>query len=284
MALDPFTGTLISGGISAIAGLFGGSSERSAQQAALDRQYKYDKKVYKYNWKQAQRDYKYAGKSREIAIANENAELGWREATAQNDYNHSMAIRNYEYNMQMKAYNKSEQTFRQQLNFNNIAAQVAMESENRFLEEQSIATAFENQDLFVQALETEGKAAARGQSGRSAGKTIQAVLAQVGRNQAILAESLVSAEKQYNVNLRKISADKYGADIAAEANRMIKPELAPALPKPIPLPRSIFQKPQKPRKPPKPIRGTASGSFGADLASALGTFGSSAAYGAIKWG
>ena len=284
MALDPFTGTLISGGISAIAGLFGGSSERSTQQAALDRQYKYDKKVYKYNWKQAQRDYEYAGKSRRIAIANEKKELGWREATALNDYNHSMAIRKYENDMQMKAYNKSEQTFRQQLNFNNIAAQVAMESENRFLEEQSIATAFENQDLFVQALEAEGKAAARGQAGRSAGKTIQAVLAQVGRNQAILAESLVSAEKQYNVNLRKISTDKYGADIAAEANRMIKPELAPALPKPIPLPRSIFQKQQKPRKPPKPIRGTASGSFGADLASALGTFGSSAAYGAIKWG
>lgn len=283
MALDPFTGTLISGGISAIAGLFGGSSERNAQQAALDRQYKYDKKVYKYNWKQAKRDYRYANRSRDIAIANEEAELGWREATALNDYNHSMAIRNYEYNMQMKAYNKSEQTYRQQLNFNNIAAQVAMESENRFLQEQSIATAFENQDLFVQALEAEGKAAARGQAGRSAGKAIQAVLAQTGRNQAILAESLVSAEKQYNVNLRKISTDKYGADIAAEANRMLKPEIAPAIPKPIPLPRSIFQKPQKPRKPPKPIRGTASGSFGGDLASALGTLGSSAVYGAIKW-
>ena len=284
MALDPFTGSLISGGISAIAGLFGGASERSAQQAALDRQYKYDKKLYRYNWNQAKRDYRYSTRSREIAIANEEAELGWREATAQNDFNHSMAIRDYEYNMQMKAYNKSEQTFKQQLNFNNIAAQVAMESENRFLEEQNIATAFENQDLFVQALEAEGKAAARGQAGRSAGKAIQSVLAQVGRNQAILAESLVSAEKQYNVNLRKIATDKYGADIGAEANRMIRPELAPALPKPIALPRSIFQEPQKPRKPPKPIRGVASGSFGADLAGALGTLGSSAVYGAIKWG
>jgi hypothetical protein len=65
---------------------------------------------------------------------------------------------------------------------------------------------------------------------------------------------------------------------------MIRPELAPAIPKPIALPRSIFQEPQKPRKPPKPIRGVASGSFGADLAGALGTLGSSAVYGAIKWG
>ena len=274
MAIDPFTGSLISSGISSIAGLFGSSANNRSQQAALDRQYAYDKKVYKYNVRQAKRDYKYAQRSRDIAIANENAELGWREATAQNDYNHSMAIRDYEYGMQMRAYNKSEQTFKQQLNFNNIAAQVAMESENRFLEEQRTATAFEHQDLFVKVLEEDGKAVARGQSGRSVAKTIQSVLAQSGRNQAILAESLVSAEKQYNMNLRKIAADKYGADLQADANRMLKPEVAPALPKPIPLPRSIFQKVQKPKKPPAPMRGTASGSFGADLAGTLGTFAS----------
>jgi hypothetical protein len=281
--MDPFLGSLIGGGINAVTGLFASSSNRSAQEAALDRQYKYDSQVYKFNWQQARRDYKYASRSRDIAIANEAAELGWREATALNDYNHSMAIRDYEYNMQMRAYNKSQQTFKQQLNFNNIAAQVAMESENRFLEEQRIATAFENQDLFVKVLEEEGKAAARGQSGRSAGKAIQSILAQSGRNQAILVESLVSAEKQYDVNLRKIATEKYGADLAAEANRMLKPEIAPALAKPIPLPRSIFQQPQKPKKPPKPIRGAVGGSMAGDVASTLGNFAASAVYGAIKW-
>lgn len=281
--MDPFLGSLLGGGISAITGLFGASSSRNAQQAAIDRQYKYDKKLYKYNWKEAKRDYRYAKKGRDIAIANEEAELTWREKTAQRDWQHSMAIRDYEYNMQMRAYNKSEQTYRQQLNFNNIAAQVAVESENRFLEEQRIATAFEHQDLFVQTLQEEGKAVARGQSGRSAAKAVQAVLAQSGRNQAILAESLVSANKQYNVNLRKIATDKYGADIAAEANRMLKPEIAPALPAPLALPRSIFQKVQKPKKPPKPIKGAVGGSFGADVADALGSFASSAVYGAIKW-
>lgn len=281
--MDPFLGSLLGGGISAITGLFGANSSRNAQQAAIDRQYQYDKKLYKYNWKEAKRDYRYAKKGRDIAIANEEAELQWREKTAQRDWQHSMAIRDYEYNMQMRAYNKSEQTYRQQLNFNNIAAQVAVESENRFLEEQRIATAFEHQDLFVQTLQEEGRAVARGQSGRSAAKAVQAVLAQSGRNQAILAESLVSANKQYNVNLRKIATDKYGADIAAEANRMLKPEIAPALPAPLALPRSIFQKVQKPKKPPKPIKGAVGGSFGADVADALGSFASSAVYGAIKW-
>jgi hypothetical protein len=274
--IDPVS--LIFGGVSAAAGLFGGASSRSAQQAALDRQYKYDKKVYRYNVRQAQRDYRYASRGRNIAIANEAAELGWREATAMQDYQHSMAIRNYEYNMQMQAYNKSEQTYKQQLNFNNIAAQVAIESENRFLEEQRTATAFEHQDLFVKALEAEGLAAARGQSGRSAAKVINAVMAQDGRNQAILAESLVSADKQYKVNLKKIQTDKYGADIAAEANRMLPPSMMPALPKPLPLPRSIFQNIQKPIKPPKPVRGVASGSFASDIAGAVSTLA-----GGIKW-
>lgn len=281
--MDPFLGSLIAGGISSITGLFGASANRSAQQAAINRQYQYDKKLYRYNWKQAQRDYRYAKRGRDIAIANEAAELGWREQTAQRDWQHSMAIRDYEYNMQMRAYNKSEKTYKDQLNFNNIAAQVAMESENRFLEEQRIATAFEHQDLFVQALQEEGKAVASGQSGRSAAKVLQAVMAQDGRNQAILAESLVSAEKQYKVNLKKIATDKYGADIAAEANRMLKPEMMPALPQPLALPRSIFQNVQKPRKPPKPIKGVVGGSFGADIADAIGGFASSAIYGAIKW-
>lgn len=281
--MDPFLGSLIGGGLSAITGLFGSSANRSAQQAAIDRQHQYDMKLYRYNWNQARRDYRYAQRGRDIAIANEEAELGWREKTAQRDWQHSMAIRDYEYNMQMRAYNKSEQTYKQQLNFNNIAAQVAMESENRFLEEQQIATAFEHQDLFVQALQEEGKAVARGQTGRSAAKAIQAVLAQDGRNQAILAESLVSANKQYNVNVKKIGTDKYGADLAADANRMLKPEMMPAIPAPLALPRSVFQEVQKPKKPPKPLKGTVGGSFGADVADALGSFASSAVYGAIKW-
>lgn len=281
--MDPFLGSLIGGGISAITGLFGASSSRNAQEEALNRQHQYNKKLDRYNWQQAKRDYRYAKRGRDIAIANEEAELGWREKTAQRDWQHSMAIRDYEYNMQMRAYNKSEQTYKQQLNFNNIAAQVAMESENRFLEEQRIATAFEHQDLFVQTLQEEGKAVARGQSGRSAAKAIQSILAQDGRNQAILAESLVSANKQYDVNMRKIATDKYGADLTADANRMLKPEIMPAIPAPLALPRTKFQKVQKPRRPPKPIKGAVGGSFGADIADAIGGFASSAVYGAIKW-
>lgn len=243
-------GALVSGAV----GLLGGMAGDSAANAATRAQDKYNQQVWSYNWKESKRDYRHAKRGVNIARGNEAAERGWRDQTAQNDWQHGMAIRDYEYKMQMAAYNKSEQTYKQQLNFNNMAASVAMESENRWLDERFTEAAFQNQDIIVQQLQEEGQAQLL-QSGNSAGKAVQSVIAQAGRNQAVLAESILSAKKQSAVNMKKIKTDKYGADLQAEASRMLKPEIMPALPKPIPLPQTIFQDPRKPRKPPKPIKG-----------------------------
>jgi hypothetical protein len=267
-------GAIISGAI----GIAGGMASDAAANAAAARQHAYDTAVWKYNWKESRRDYKHAKKGVDIARKNEAAERNWRDTTALNDWNHGMAIRDYEYKNQMRAYNKSEETYKQQLSFNNMAAQVAMESEDRWLDERFKETAFQNQDILVQMLQEEGQAGLL-QAGKSAGKAVHSVLAQAGRNQAILVESLTSAQKQHSVNIKKIKTDKYGADIQAEANRMLKPEIAPALPKPIPLPTTIFQDPRKPRKPPKPIKGATSnaGAISGAVGAAQGIVG------AIKW-
>ena len=243
-------GAIISGAV----GLFGGMAQDSAQNDATRAQDAYNQQTWKYNWKESQRDYEHASKGVQIRRRNERKERRSRDKTALNDWNHGMAIRDYEHNMQMRAYNKSEQTYKDQLNFNNMAASVAMESENRWLDERFTEAAFQNQDIIVQQLQAEGEAQLL-QSGNSAGKAVQSVMAQAGRNQAVLAESILSAKKQSAVNVKKIKLDKYGGDLQAEANRMLKPEIMPALPKPIPLPKSKFQNPRKPRKPPKPIKG-----------------------------
>ena len=272
--MSAFIGALISGAI----GVAGGMASDSAQNAAMEAQYGYDKQVWKYNWQESRRDYRHAKRGVNIARRNEAAERGWRDQTALNDWNHGMAIRDYEHNMQMRAYNKSEQTYKEQLNFNNMAASVAMESENRWLDERFTEAAFQNQDIIVQQLQAEGEAQLL-QSGNSAGKAVQSVMAQAGRNQAILAESILSAKKQSAVNVKKIKLDKYGGDLQAEANRMLKPEIMPALPKPIKLPKSKFQNPRKPRKPPKPIKGAMTNA-GA-ISGAVG--GLQGIAGAIKW-
>ena len=80
-------------------------------------------------------------------------------------------------------------------------------------------------------------------------------MAQFGRNQAVLAESLVSARRQTDRNLERINIEKYGADLAADANRMLMPMRGPDIPVPYKTPRATFQDPLKPEKGPAPVRG-----------------------------
>jgi len=116
-------------------------------------------------------------------------------------------------------------------------------------------------------------AAVKGQQGRSADKAEQAEFAALGRNQAILAESLLSAKADTGAALRKIANDKFGADIAAEANRMLKPDRLPAPPKPLTTPRAEYLEPRKPKKfdfGPKPIKGAKASSAAAWMGAAGG--------------
>ena len=259
--MDPLTIGLISSGVSAIGGLFGASAQRSEQdqaralqQKAIDRQFKYDKQNYKFNWDETRANYKHLKDGINIQRDNEERLASYRDATNLQDYNYRLKIQKYEFDQKNKLFNRSESLYRQQRSFNSQAAALAYQSENRRLQETFQEAAFNNQDLLVQLLQEEGQAVAKGQAGRSASKGIQSVIASYGRNQAVLAESLVSAERQSRGNLRDIDLAKYGADLSAEANRMLRPEQLPAIPVPIATPRAVFQKPRKPKKPPKPIK------------------------------
>jgi hypothetical protein len=180
----------------------------------------------------------------------------------------------------MRQYNKSNQIADQQLTFNAMAQKVANEAEYRKLEDSTKEIAFQNQDLILKAIQSEGAAAVKGQQDRSADKAGQAELASLGRNQAILAESLLSARADTEAAMKKVATDKFGADLAANAARMLKPERLPRPPKPLTTPRTKFLKPRRPKKHdfgPKPIKGAKASSTGAWLgagADALGVVGS----------
>lgn len=254
---------LVAAGISAIGGLFGASAAQSQQdqarelqQKAINRQFRKDRQDDRYNWNETRANYNWLKKGIGIQRDNEERLASYRDTTNLQEYNYKLKIQDYEYAQQMRMYNKSEDLYRQQRGFNAQAAQLAYASENRRLQETFQEAAFDNQDLMVQMLQEEGKSIARGQAGRSAGKALQTAVASYGRNQAILAESLVSAERQSRENLRNIDLAKYGADLAAEGNRMLRPDRLPAIPVPIATPRAVFQDPRKPKRPPKPIKMT----------------------------
>lgn len=288
--MDPIFGlgaSVVLGAIGAFSGADQASRAREAEQARIDAQYKQDQRNYRFNWQTTKREYRYRVKETGIARQNQEANLRFQEETALRDYKYGLAIRDFEYGQQLRQYAESERLYGLRRGFNFQASVEAHAAETRRLNEIMTGMAFDQQDLLVKMLQEEGQVMALGTSGRSTGKALASALASYGRNQAILAESLLSAERESRVSRRQIELSKYEADLNAEAQRMLKPQLGPKPPAPLKMPRAQILNPLKPKKPPKPVKGvntmpTASGLAIANnfLSTGLSTMNSLP----IKWG
>jgi hypothetical protein len=256
---------------SAIFGGLGGQAEADAQNAAIEAQYKYSTQAWRYAKRSTMADWRHSTKQWRLNKKNEETLAAFKDATNLQDWLYNLKIQDFEYASQMKQYAKSEKIYGQQLTFNQMAQAAANEAEYRKLEDSMKEMAFQNQDIVIKALQSEGISAVKGQQGRSAEKMEQAEFAALGRNQAILAESLLSAKADTATALRKIANDKYGADLAAEANRMLRPDRLPQPPKPLATPRAKYLKPRKPKEfdfGPKPIKGAMASSTGSWIGAA----------------
>ena len=276
MAL-PFAATFAMSAIPALLGGISGQSEADAANRQADAIFKRDLLNWKYGKKVLKLDYRHERDQWRMNQRNEEVSRKWRDATNLQDWNYNLKIQDFEYLSQMRQFNKSNQIADQQLTFNAMAQKVANEAEYRKLEDTTKEIAFQNQDIIIKAVQSEGAAAVKGQQGRTAEKAGQAELASLGRNQAILAESLLSARADTQAAMRKIATDKFGADLAANASRMLKPERLPTPPKPLATPKTEFLKPRKPTKydfGPKPIKGAMTSSTGSWLNAGAGLLGS----------
>lgn len=258
-------------GIGSILGGLGGQAEADAQNAAIEAQYKQNLQAWRYGTRRIKADYRHSNKQWKLNQKNEETLAAFKDATNLQDWDFKLKIQAAEYASQMKQFAKSEQIYGQQLTFNQMAQAAANEAEYRKLEDAMKEMAFQNQDIVIKALQSEGVTAVKGQVGRSADKAEQAEFAALGRNQAILAESLLSAKADAGAAIRKIANDKFGADLAAEANRMLRPDRLPEPPKPLTTPRAEYLAPRKPKKfdfGPKPIKGAMASSAGAWMGAA----------------
>ena len=123
------------------------------------------------------------------------------------------------------------------------------------------AAAFDNEDSILKSLAAQGQAAARGVAGRSAQKVQQSQLAEFGRDQAILAASLMSAERKAQSDISAINKQFEDALIRADTNRMLPPVPKPIPPVPLATPDMEFMLPPELQEfdfGPKPIKGVAS--------------------------
>ena len=145
--------------------------------------------------------------------------------------------------------------------------------------------AFKGEDMKIAALQKAGQVRAGGGAGRSAAKLMQSVMADFGRNQQRLSdsitrdegdyefgmvkastqlnlgkrqliESMKSAKAQYESDQQHNQLQKYKADMAAENNIAAEPVLPPAMPEPLALPETKLLAPKPPSvDPPMPVKG-----------------------------
>ena len=240
------------------------SASRSAQKAQEDnaqRQYDYDLEKYELQRKGLIAEREESIQRIDVARRNEKRVADFKDANAQQSYNYSMQIRNYQQDSMNRQYMKSEDLFAEQLSYNARSAAAAKETQLRALSEEAQKFAFENENQIIQSLVREGQFRARGMTGRSAQKVGQAQLAALGRNQAVMAESMVSAKRNTKAQLREIQRQHFAADMGAYARRMLNPGELPEPVKPFATPLAEYMYPRELQDydfGPEPIKGAVS--------------------------
>ena len=138
------------------------------------------------------------------------------------------------------ANRRTEQTFGRQLGmvqeqygYNRDAANRAYAAEQIRLNELFAQAAFQQQGALQNLVETRGANNATERYGKSAARAnLVGTLGQFGRNQAVLAESLASAQAQSNRNLDQTSRDLFNQNLNAWQQVAIAPTLQSAVPMP----------------------------------------------------
>tara|TARA_R100001463_G_scaffold26275_4_gene61668 strand:+ start:173 stop:1054 length:882 start_codon:yes stop_codon:yes gene_type:complete len=278
----------IMGGISLVSGLIGGSKSAKAakkqanlQNEATERQFEYDNKLYDMTAEQIKAKHAFAIKETALKRKNEGNAAAYRDAINAQNYSQQLLIRNREQASLDNQFRKSGELYDMQMGYNQRAAALASENEQRKLEEIHAEGAFSAQEQRLKLLEAEGATRAIGQSGTSVGKTHQSIAANFGFQIAALNAGLASAGEASLAALAEIKNDKFSADLAAYANKMEDPGELPMPVVPIPSIVTEYMDPQALQDfhfGPRPVKGAtvsasaaASAAWGAAIPSILST-------------
>ena len=293
-------------------GWFGNKHKTDKKNAR--RQFEYDVARREYDIKIRDEKFDFAMDQHVIKKWNEQASRDYKNETAKNDWIYREQMREFDYNNQIAAYNASVENYEKQMEFNSVAAEITSNDNTRKYNEQLVAIgfqkeelmnkfgwetqqmtralergkaekAFKGEDLKIAALQKAGQVRAGGGAGRSAAKLMQSVMADFGRNQQRLSDSITRDEGDYEFGMVKASTQmnlgkrqliesmksaraqhesdqqhnqlqKYKADMAAENNIAATPVLPPQMPEPLALPETKLLAPKPPSvDPPMPVKG-----------------------------
>ena len=226
--------------------LFGGGGDdgSDAKNAATIAKYWYDMNAWGMGRVKTEEDDKWLDKSLDIKLYNAYWQKRLKDDKNQDVYDYALQIRNRQQQGLNDQYVKSEQLYADSLSLNSIKAQTAKDGQLTALTEKIQALTFDNADEILNSLVTSSQQAALGMSGRSAGKAAQSQLAELGRNQAALAESMVSSQRATKKAIGDITLQHQMADMQAGARRMLHPGELPAPKTPYDVPLAEFLYPR----------------------------------------
>ena len=295
----------------------GGKSRNEAARAEKENQRKNIRENYTFQYGDPNsselggeelRIYNHLNKERDILKKNTYGMIDQQDAQNFQNWEDKMSIRNYEDRQATRLFEQSVSRALQQKSFSELATNAALVDQDRLINEQLLSIAFDETESLLEygaaaaglglkkrqikgaaatqaqatriaTLKATGAAAARGVSGRSAGKVAQGMLAESGARQAAIIDELMyntegvdidfmRLNKQYAIDQiayqtsresakmsdtqarSKIKLQELQSLLDAEASIHIKPEAQPALSEPLKLYRPEFAEVFKKGKPP----------------------------------
>jgi len=295
----------------------GAASRNEAAQAQVENQKKNIKANYTFQWGDPNsgelggeqlRIFQHHQNEQEILKKNTYGMLDQQDAQNYQNWEERMAIRNYEDRQATRLFDQSVSRAIQQKSFTELATNAALVDQDRLLNEQLLSITFDETESLLEygaaaaglglkkrqikgaaatqaqadriaTLKATGAAAARGVSGRSAGKIAQGMLAESGARQAAIIDELMyntegadidfmRLNRQYAIDQiayqtsresakmsdtqarSKIKMQELQSLLDAEASIHLKPEAQPALSEPLKMYRPEFGPVFKPGKPP----------------------------------
>jgi len=256
-------------GLSLVSGLSARSKAKkakNAEEAFLQKKYEeYDLPMWNMNKDKliAQRDE--IIRSIELAQRNEQKRADFQDANNLRNYQHSLKIREMKY--------QNDVMLKQRSDFftdKSIDSAISQNKQKEFETHQQYA--FENEENIVASIIAKGEAAVKSQSGKSSAKALQSMIADEGRQMAIMTENIINARKDGRARLNDFL-------IQQEAGRMLTPSRGIAPLKPMKTPISEYELPRALEEfdfGPQPIKGVST----MQVPSMLGTIAGAASKGA----
>ena len=260
---------LVSAGLNLLGGMSSRNSAKkakNAEEAFLRKKYEeYDLPMWEMNKDKliAQRDE--IIRSIQLQQRNEKKRAEFQDKNNLRNYQHSLKIREMKYENDVMLKRRSDF-------FTDKAIQsgIAQQQQEEFQTHQQYA--FENEENIVASIIANGEAAVKSQSGKSSVKALQSMIADEGRQMAIMTENIINARKDGRARLNDFL-------IQQEAGRMLEPSKGIAPLKPLETPLSEYELPRALEEfdfGPQPIQGVST----QQVPSMLGVMASAASAGA----